>query len=291
MSDQRTIISNTPVETYWLDGQWVCVKREDLCSPYPGPGFAKIRGIAEYLRGLRTLAPAVGVLSTLVSRAGWGTAYICQELGMVCHNFHPKTDRTDLPVGRYCEEVKKLGGRNIPLVNSRGSVLWARAARAMAAEGTGAIMLPHHLALKETIEQTALEAARTMQQVGKVGTVVIPVGSGTIAAGVLRGIATAKGIAPVDCVLGITASKSVSTARRRSSIIKKSGITIGGFFGAINNFHIEETTRDYLEVAPALAPFPCDLFYDAKAWEWLTLHIKELRTPILFWNIGGNDHA
>lgn len=291
MNEQRSIFSNTPVETYRVGDHWVLVKREDLCAPYPGPGFAKIRGIAEFLRGLHGV-PAVGVLSTLVSRAGWGTAYICSELGTTCWNYHPKTERADLPVHRYCKEVEKFGGINIPLPNSRGSLLWARAAKDLKARGgTGAIMLPHHLALKETIEQTALEAAQTMQQVGRVGTVVIPVGSGTLAAGVLRGIALAKGIAPVQRVIGVTASVGVSTARRRQSIIHKAGISIGGFFGAIGEFDVQGTTLAYLQEAPVLAPFPCDPFYDGKCWAWLKEHIHELPQPILFWNIGGEDHG
>ena len=36
------------------------------------------------------------------------------------------------------------------------------------------------------------------------------------------------------------------------------------------------------------APFPIDLFYDSKAWQWLVENINKLEEPILFWNIGGN---
>jgi hypothetical protein len=38
---------------------------------------------------------------------------------------------------------------------------------------------------------------------------------------------------------------------------------------------------DRVDVA---CPFPCDPYYDLKAWKWLTA--REPREGILFWNIG-----
>ena len=34
-------------------------------------------------------------------------------------------------------------------------------------------------------------------------------------------------------------------------------------------------------------PFPCNSFYDAKAWKWLKENIKDMNRDFLFWNIGG----
>jgi hypothetical protein len=33
-------------------------------------------------------------------------------------------------------------------------------------------------------------------------------------------------------------------------------------------------------------PFPCNPYYDLKAWEWLMKNKGQLEEPILFWNIG-----
>ena len=33
-------------------------------------------------------------------------------------------------------------------------------------------------------------------------------------------------------------------------------------------------------------PFPCNEYYDAKAWRWLLSNIGMLEQPIVFWNIG-----
>jgi hypothetical protein len=33
-------------------------------------------------------------------------------------------------------------------------------------------------------------------------------------------------------------------------------------------------------------PFPCNPYYDAKAWRWLERSASSLAGPVVFWNIG-----
>jgi hypothetical protein len=33
-------------------------------------------------------------------------------------------------------------------------------------------------------------------------------------------------------------------------------------------------------------PFPCNEYYDAKAFDWLVRNIIFLKQPIVFWNVG-----
>ena len=35
-------------------------------------------------------------------------------------------------------------------------------------------------------------------------------------------------------------------------------------------------------------PFPCNEFWDKKAWYWLEQNIDKFKGEILFWNLGGN---
>jgi len=35
-------------------------------------------------------------------------------------------------------------------------------------------------------------------------------------------------------------------------------------------------------------PFPCNEFWDKKAWYWLEKNIQKFEGEILFWNLGGN---
>ena len=118
MSFDALVVNNTPVEEYDVNGCVVSVKRDDLCSPLPGPCFAKVRGLLPHIKSLDGVK-AVGVLSTLVSKAGWGVSYICNRLKLKSYNFHPTTKKEGFPVGMFCERSRGLGGEQVELVNSR----------------------------------------------------------------------------------------------------------------------------------------------------------------------------
>jgi hypothetical protein len=50
--------------------------------------------------------------------------------------------------------------------------------------------------------------------------------------------------------------------------------------------HIIDTGAKYEETATVNAPFPCNAYYDAKAWGWVVQNYAVLKKPVLFWNIG-----
>ena len=43
------VVDGTPLITYPAGNLEVIVKREDLCCPYPGPSFSKMRGVAAHI--------------------------------------------------------------------------------------------------------------------------------------------------------------------------------------------------------------------------------------------------
>lgn len=289
------VANNTPIEKYLLHERLIWVKREDLCCPYPGPAFSKVRGLSAHLKVLSENGIlSVGVISTLVSKAGWGTAYISQPLNMKCYNFYPRSGREDVPVKEYCGMSEEFGGIQVDLTNTRGSIFWHRAKKYLSEHEDGHFeMLTHHLKLQETIVETAAEFYRTIEAWGEFpSTIIIPVGSGTICAGVLSGIEqTSTGKKHLTCkVIGVTATKDVDEDRRRASIIKAANVHVGSMFDAINHFEVVKTYRAYMEpVSRNTSPFPCNPWYDAKAWEWLDNSIaagNQLDEPVLFWNIG-----
>jgi len=80
---ESVVIDNTPWQTEMLRGRIVRVKREDLCCPYPGPGFSKMRGVEKYVRARQTdfIPPSrLGVVDSIHSKAGWGVAWLGQQL-------------------------------------------------------------------------------------------------------------------------------------------------------------------------------------------------------------------
>ena len=67
-------------------------------------------------------------------------------------------------------------------------------------------------------------------------------------------------------------------------------IYIAGAYSADNvmdNIQIVSSEYLYHEQAQTRAPFPCNPYYDLKAFEYLQKNITKLAKPILFWNIGG----
>ena len=42
----------------------------------------------------------------------------------------------------------------------------------------------------------------------------------------------------------------------------------------------------YTEACESESPFPSHRYYDNKAWDWLGKNIRDLKGPVLFWNIG-----
>ena len=70
------------------------------------------------------------------------------------------------------------------------------------------------------------------------------------------------------------------------NIEKKAGIQNNGLFKSKVNFNLINPGWGYTENSKAVCPFPCNPFYDKKAWEWLINNEFKLKSPILFWNIG-----
>jgi hypothetical protein len=43
---------------------------------------------------------------------------------------------------------------------------------------------------------------------------------------------------------------------------------------------------DYYSQEKIDTPFPSSIYYDKKAWRWLTENLEKLQDPVIFWNIG-----
>jgi hypothetical protein len=81
-------------------------------------------------------------------------------------------------------------------------------------------------------------------------------------------------------------STSGNIKNKLKSIEKKSGLNNNGIFKSGIKFNLYDPGWQYTEKATILAPFPCNIFYDCKAWQWLVQNKDKLPKPILFWNIG-----
>lgn len=257
------LIHKTPVE--WYDG--IAVKREDLCSPPPGPEFSKYRGVVEHIR--KRPEKIIAVLDTYHSKAGIAVAYACRQLDKKCINFAPLY-KGEVGWRPNQQKSRALGAELRSLPAGRSAILFYQARRQTP---EGGYLMPNALKLAESVEANAEEAFNTQTEWFE--TIVIPVSSGTIAAGVIKGI-SAKGERP-RYVIHMGYSRPVHMIEKwiNSHV-------------PVDQLHFVDEGYAYRDEARKgeAAPFPCNRYYDLKSWRWLLANRDTLKRPILFWNIG-----
>ncbi len=267
------MLQSTPVETHLLHGVSILVKREDLCCP-DGPPFSKMRGVYAHLANRPE--SVIGVLDTFHSKAGWAVAHACLELGKQCINFWPQYKK-DRGIQSQQRKAETLGADLVALTAGRSAILFHRAKAYLAEEHPGSYMMPNALKLDESVTENAQEARRTASSLPGKGTLLISISSGTVAAGVIKGLEGALGY---DIVLHMGYSRSEGATR--AYMERMSGWNLA------RAQYVDEG-YGYADHAKGVeAPFPCNQYYDLKAWKWLGKPgiLEELKSPIVFWNIG-----
>lgn len=279
----KMIVNATPWEPHEIEGGVIWVKREDLSCPAPGPGFSKIRGLSAYLESaLNRLVPPdrFGVLDTIHSKAGWGVSYLCQSLGVPCTVFYPVLKAEGEGYVRPYQKIcAQMGAELVPLQATRSAILWYRARSYFRDHYERGELLPNGLKLAMTIEKTAEEVRANTSPVllTSDATWVVSVSSGTVAAGVARGLQS-LGFAG-QLILHLGYSRSIASVK---SYIEQSAPD------HVFSMQIIDEGYDYSEAVDLKdhVPFPCNPFYDRKTWKWLLGNRKDLRGPVVFWNIG-----
>jgi len=278
------LVSNTPIETYTVKGKTVYVKREDLSSPFPGPANAKARGIDRFLRELAEKnIKRVGVLDTKISRTGWIVSWLARQYDIEVFDFYPayKNDKEEL---RFAQKMAKyFGAILVPQPAGRDWYRYALARRYMKTL-PDSTMLPDKLRFVGATLSVAEELQYVEEDLLK-GTIVVAIGSGTIMSGVIKGLADRK-ITPKYIVGPLCASEATVKSRYRY-IMELLDKFLSARFLAKARLILVPSRWSYFKPIYVRTPFPCDPYYDRKAWYWLVKHIKNLPEPILFWNIGG----
>jgi len=258
------LVYGTPLEDY-ADEYGLFVKREDLSCPPPGPPFSKTRGV--YARVASRPEESIGVLDTFHSQAGHAVARACQVLGKRCINFYPlyKTDDPKRPRDPQ-KRSRALGAELRPLPAGRSCILYHAARKATEAEG--GYMMPNALKLTESVVETAREVPP-----GDWDRVIIPASSGTIAAGVIRGMSGRVG----TFVIHLGYSRSLDEVRRY--LRDASGVPDA-------TVEVIDEGYAYKDVARPgdTPPWPCNAHYDLKAFRWWLGNRAAGKT--LFWNVG-----
>lgn len=283
VTNVEPIVKGTGWDVYSIKGREVYVKREDLSVPDPGPKFSKIRGLNLHLdKILQERGPVhIGILDTRHSKAGWGTAYLCNLKGMPCVNYYPllKAELGKAIVRPNQLHAAALGANLVPLASTYPGYILKQFANKLFYEAYPlGEMLPVGLKLDESVEATYIELLTYTPEELLHGDWVISISTGTIAAGVLKALDELK--FTNSFVLHMGYSRSIDHAA--NYILTKAGLKNVGF-----DLDFVDEGFDYADkVDNKSIPFPCNEYYDAKAWNWLEANLGELRDPVVFWNIG-----
>jgi hypothetical protein len=263
------VVDGTPVEAHPELGLWV--KREDLSCPV-GPHFSKSRGVFAHVR--KRNEEVIGVLDTVHSQGGWAVAQACRQLGKLCRVFYPvrKADPPGL-IREPQQRARELGADLVPLQAGMSAVLWYQARRRI--EAQGGYMMPNALKLTESVEETAAEVART--DLHGMTTVLVSASSGTIAAGLQRGLFDRGWNGTMIVHLGYSRPEESV----RQYITRMSMLPSGGMRFVDEGYAYADKARPM-----GALPFPANDFYDRKAVRWWVMEGRREYREALLWLIG-----
>lgn len=276
------IVNNTPIEQYTVKGRVIHVKREDMCVEPPGPPFSKCRGLYEHMVNLKKQGfDTVGYAESAISMAGWGVAYFAKMLDMKAVIYDPQYRReTPRLLELHRQEWAKYDPVIVGVPAGRTKVNFHIAKKHLWKQyGFKSVMIPIGLRVPETVDATGEEWVRTMKTFSPDVTVV-PVGSGTIFSGIIKYAKENDGkLIGVMCYTG-------SIGRKSKSVFSKAGKSPLSLMPPAVNVRFVDPGWEYTEYATTQCPFPCNEYYDLKAWDWLVNNLDSLKGNILFWNIG-----
>lgn len=271
------LIDNTPLEDH-RDTHGLLVKREDLCCPPPGPPFSKTRGVYAHVRSRPE--EVIGVLDTYHSQAGHAVAQACALLGKACVNYYPRYKKKPGPHVAQSHSMG-LGAQLQPLAAGPSWRLYHEAKKDLA-RIHDSYMMPNALKLPEMVTETAAEVARTLEAHPDIPSsmpVLIPISSGTIATGVIKGFADAGRHPRFILHQGYTRSADAVLkyiAKMWGESLERTSITLVN-----EGYSYSDQSRD-----GATPPWPANPYYDLKAFRWWEREGRHTWGEALLWNIG-----
>lgn len=272
-----TLNDNTPLERYDIHGVAVYVKREDLCWPFPP--ISKARGVWKAIE-FRPNASTLAVVDTGRSVNGLLVSTIGLEFKRKIIVGYPQyvADPTAIPGPTLAiKSLAPAGVELIPIPANRQFVMHAAMRRHLQLNGNS-FLFPTGLRLPETVVETERQVRKVCRDLCPC-TVIVPTGTGTHLAGVLRGYE--------GHIIGVQ-GYARPEARFRSDVARMADVPLAELR---ERLHVVTTLCDYYEAKPdLLPPWPSNVHYEVKAYKWLLNNsmssLAPLKQPILFWNIG-----
>lgn len=267
---------NTPIEQYVITGRTINVKREDLATSWPAPSLAKLRGCLKRLEKVKADGyTKIGVLDTRISKSGWGVAYLARELGgLEVHAYFPSIKSDNGILHQQQKMSQNLGAILHPMKAPRGhryNINYYTEAK-KEVDSFGGYMMPMGLTVEESVTAISKEASSVPESfLG--GDLVVCTGSGMTLGGIIKGLAP-----KLRMIYGISAGMNIKTQAKKCRL---AGVDLRANVELIMPDGVGYYSQENIDT-----PFPCSIYYDKKAWRWLTENLDILQDPIIFWNIG-----
>ena len=279
------LIHGTPFEKVTIGRKGIWVKREDKC--FHPVAFSKMRGVVAHMKSIKS--QCIGVLDTFHSKAGWGVSCAGKMLGKKVVVFYPKyKDETGLRV--FQKMCLKNGAELVALPAGRSCILYHQSKKILREKYKDSYMIPNALKLSESIDENCKEAyLHTPTPLFHDTILVISISSGTVATGVLKGFTTMLSNNEVYLHMGYSRSEKAIRKKIMDSLESTLFDSLPECCMKINFIDEKYSYKDKANIYGLTPPpFPCNPYYDLKAWAWLVENIDQLDQTknILFWNIG-----
>ena len=264
---------NTPVETYYLKGKSVDVKRDDLMNgDLDLPPWAKIDGVRQLLmsEAINKNKPVVH-LAVRGSYTGWVLGHYGKEYGYDIRIAYG--DSKNYP-REMLDKVESYGAKLVPLRPNMMKILY-NSMGSLAREKSWQ-KLPYAFDYP-IYHDYWYDKVKKFTETNDYDNLVILGGSGVTAIGMIRAFLDNKNFIMKKKVY-VICSSTVPTVKAK---LKENEVYYP------SNIIVKDTPYDfYDEMEDYKVPFPCNVNWDKKAWWWLEQNINKIDGSILFWNIG-----
>lgn len=264
-------LRETPLEPYEIHGIPIWVKREDLCWPFPP--LSKARGVYRAIERRPNIG--VAVVDTGRSLNGQLVSTIGLTLGREVKCGYPVYVKDPEAIPGPSLAIRSLGVELVPLAANRQFMMRSQMDQYLQKIGGEWFLFPTGLRLPETVDAVEEQMLRLIHEYTTPGTVVVPTGTGTHLAGILRAF---RG--NVIAVQGYARPEE----RFRSDVERMARTPVDQ-----TRLHVVTSLCDYYEVRPdRLPPFPAHANYEVRVWKYLTTPgcVEMLKKPIVMWNVG-----
>ena len=262
----------TPIETYTVKGKQVYVKRDDLMGDGTvHPPWGKLTALRNVLTSIKPSKPLIH-LSVYGSWSGWALAEVSKELDYEFIMAYPDSSKFPQHILEKSENV-------LPIKPNMMNVMYNKVGQI--AREKNYIRLPYafdHDAYIATQRQRLREVKKELD----FDHLVVSSGSGVTCLGLMLEHEPWSSLLEPRNVRSfhtVTVS-NISTIKKK---FEKHQIHPSEQIEIVKSeFEFDDMMESYE------TPFPCNEFWDKKAWYWLEQNIEKFEGKILFWNLGGN---